>query len=278
MQGRGLDALAGFPEPGFDLDEIAASPNIEIHFVDSSGIISWNFLGDTPDFEFVDWNFSNTTAEDYQWLVDRIHRSGHDIYVADFTHLGVYACRILVPGMSEIYPLDDLEWENNSVGNAIREAILHLPELDDEECTDLLDTLHELDLQDARPVAALIGLAADEGSLWSDLRVGELKALLALAVGDDEAIREGCEWVRHFEQIDPARRRVYRCIETLMELGSVDAHRSALEHLYGADTVASAEAMLQREQRFFGLKTPGMGLEGCDLHRSLLAAYNKVRH
>jgi ribosomal protein S12 methylthiotransferase accessory factor len=44
------------------------------------------------------------------------------------------------------------------------------------------------------------------------------------------------------------------------------------------DTVASAEAMLQREQRFFGLKTPGMGLEGCDLHRSLLAAYNKVRH
>jgi ribosomal protein S12 methylthiotransferase accessory factor len=180
--------------------------------------------------------------------------------------------------MSEIYPLDDLEWENNSVGNAIREAILHLPELDDEECADLLDTLNELDLQDARPVAALIGLAADEGSLWSDLRVGELKALLALAIGDDEAIREGCEWVRHFEQIDPMRRRVYRCIETLMELGRIDAHRGALQHLYGVDTVASAEAMLQREQRFFGLKTPGMGLEGCDLHRSLLAAYNKVRH
>jgi ribosomal protein S12 methylthiotransferase accessory factor len=62
LQGRGLDALAGFPHPGFDLDEIAAPPNIEIHFVDSSGIISWNFLGDTPDFEFSDWNFSDTTA------------------------------------------------------------------------------------------------------------------------------------------------------------------------------------------------------------------------
>ncbi len=107
LQGRGLDALAGFPPPGFDLDEIAASPNIEIHFVDSSGIISWNFLGDTPDFEFCDWNFSNTTAEDYHWLIERIHRSGHDVYIADFTHLGVYACRILVPGMSEIYPLDE---------------------------------------------------------------------------------------------------------------------------------------------------------------------------
>jgi ribosomal protein S12 methylthiotransferase accessory factor len=278
LQGRGLNSLAGFPVPGFDLDEIAAPPNIEIHFVDSSGIISWNFLGDTPDYAFCDWNFSDTTAADYHWLVERIHRSGHDIYVADFQHLGVYACRILVPGMSEIYPLDDLEWENNSIGNAIREAILHLPELDEEECTDLLDTLNELDLQDQRPVAALIGLAADEGTLWADLRVGELKALLALAIGDEQAIRDGCEWVRNFEQIEPWRRLVYRCIETLLELGGAERHRTALDDLYGDATVASAEAMLRREQRFFGIEAPGLTLEGCDLHRRLLAAYAKLKH
>jgi ribosomal protein S12 methylthiotransferase accessory factor len=281
LQGRGLDALGGFPEPSFDLEEIAAAPNIEIHFVDSSGIISWNFLGDSStlaDFEFCDWNFSATTSDDYHWLVDRIHRSGHDIYIADFKHLGVYACRILVPGMSEIYPLDDLEWENNSVGNTLREAILHLPELDDDECGDLLDTLDELGVQDQRPVAALIGLAADEASLWSDLRVGELKALLALAIGDEEAIREGCEWVRHFEQIDARRRLVYRCIETLLDLGSADGRRSALQHLYGSATVATAEAMLKQEQRFFGLEAPGMDLKGCDLHQRLLAAYGKLRH
>jgi ribosomal protein S12 methylthiotransferase accessory factor len=278
LQGRGLNALAGFPEPGFDLDEIAAAPNIEIHFVDSSGIISWNFLGDTPDYAFCDWNFSDTTAADYHWLVERIHRSGHDIYVADFQHLGVYACRILVPGMSEIYPLDDLEWENNSIGNAIREAILHLPKLDEAECADLLDTLHELDLQDQRPVAALIGLAADEGTLWADLRIGELKVLLALAIGDAQAIRDGCEWVRNFEQIEPWRRLVYRCIETLLELGGADRHRAALEDLYGSATVASAEAMLRREQRFFGIEAPGLTLEGCDMHRRLLAAYAKLRH
>ena len=67
-----------------------------------------------------------------------------DIYIADFTHLGVYACRIIVPGMSEIYPIDDLEWENNSVGNAIRPAILRLTDLSDDECAELLDTLNEL--------------------------------------------------------------------------------------------------------------------------------------
>ena len=62
LQGRALDALDGFPPPGFDIDEIASAPNLEIHFVDSSGILHWNFLGATPDFAFCEWNFSTADA------------------------------------------------------------------------------------------------------------------------------------------------------------------------------------------------------------------------
>jgi ribosomal protein S12 methylthiotransferase accessory factor len=276
LQGRALDALGGFPEPGFDLDEIAHAQNLEIHFVDSSGIISWNFLGDTPDFEFSDWNFSTTTAEDYAWLVQRIHAEQRDIYIADFTHLGVYACRIFVPGMSEIYPVDDLEYENNSVGNHIRPAILYLSDLDDNECTDLLSTLNEIGLADQRPVAALIGLAPDTDSLWKDLRVGELKTLLGLAIGDEEATREGCDWVRNFAQLNDQRRRVYLCIESLLKLNDAAPYTDALQQLYGKDTLQQAQALLNREQRFFGLQSPGMNLKGCDMHQRLLAAYGKL--
>lgn len=50
--------------------------------------------------------------------------------------------------------------EHFIVGNDIREAIPHLPELDDEECADLLETLNESGVADQRPVAAPIGLAA----------------------------------------------------------------------------------------------------------------------
>ncbi len=280
LQGRALDALDGFPEAGFDLEEIASSPNIEIHFVDSSGIISWNFLGETPDFDFCDWNFSSTTAEDYEWLVDMVHRQGRDIYIAEYPHLGVYACRVIVPGMSEIYPVDDLEYENNSLANPIREAILYLPELDDDECADLLDTLNESGLADDRPVAALIGIAADAGSFWEDLRVGELKTLLALAVGNEDATREGCDWINHFAQIDADRRRVYRCIETLLKLGDSGdyaPYRQALASLYGESTLAQAEALLTRQQRFFGIAAPGKKLSGFALHQRLLDAYDKVR-
>lgn len=281
LQGRALEALDGFPPPGFDLDEVASAPNIEIHFVDSSGIVHWDFFGDTPDFDFVDWNFndleSGSTADDYTWLAQRIHADGHDIYIADFDHLGVYACRILVPGMSEIYPVDDLEWENNSNCAVVRPAVLNLAELDDDQCGQLLDILNELNIADEKPVAALIGLAPDAGSPWADLRVGELKAMLALAVGDTGAIREGCEWVRQFEQLDAGRRRVYACIATLLDMEDPNIYEEALLSLFGEQTLDLATDLIDGVVRFFGLPSPGLDLAGCELHQRLLGEYAKVR-
>jgi ribosomal protein S12 methylthiotransferase accessory factor len=279
LQGRALDALSGFPAPGFDLEETASSTNIEIHFVDSSGVIHWKFLGDVPDFEFVDWNFSSTTAEDYAWNLERLHHDGHEVYIADFEQLGVYACRILVPGVSEIYPIDDLEFENNSVANNFREAVLNLSELDDEECADLLETLNESSLADHRPVANLIGLAADAGSFWSDLRLGELKTLLALAVGDEAATLEGCEWVLNFDQCNPQRKRVYACIQNLINLadmGDSGPYLDTLALLYGAGPLAQAHALIMQEDRFMGLSAPGLALDGCEMHHKLLQAYDKI--
>jgi ribosomal protein S12 methylthiotransferase accessory factor len=277
LQGRALDSLAGFPAPGFDEAEIADPQNLEIHFVDSSGVISWQFLRDTPDFDFVDWNFGTTTEEDYAWSVDALQADGHDIYIADFEHLGVYACRILVPGVSEIYPFEELEFENNSVGNLIRPALARLPELGDDECAELFDLIIELELADDRLVTVLIGLAPDADSPWTDLRVGELKLLLALALGDDDAILEGCTWIAQYGQRSEARLKVYRCIADLVQLGDPNPFESALALLYGRETLELAFALFNQDERFFGLTKLGSDFEGSVMHRHLLEAYRKVR-
>jgi ribosomal protein S12 methylthiotransferase accessory factor len=276
LQGRALDSLQGFPEPGFDMNEVNAVANLEIHFVDSSGVISWNFMGDTPDFPFADWNFSHTTEEDYRWLVDCIHREGRDIYVADFSEQGAYSCRILVPGMSEIYPVEDLEWENNSIGNAIRPQLLRLSDLSEQECTELLADLQTMNLNDERPLWEILGLAIPPGTPWKQLRIGELKTLLALAVGDQEAILEGCDWIHHFADLDPTRRLVYRCVESMLKVADVDSFRRSLVLLYGAATVRQAEALLARSERYFGLETLGPDMQGSAMHQTLLAAYDKL--
>jgi ribosomal protein S12 methylthiotransferase accessory factor len=277
LQGRALDSLAGFPAPGFDQAEIADPQNLEIHFVDSSGVISWQFLRDTPDYEFVDWNFGTTTEEDYTWSVNALHEAGHELYISDFTHLGVYACRILVPGMSEIYPVEELEFENNSVGNLIRPALARLPELTDDECADLLDLMDELGLADDRLVTVLIGLAPDPDSPWTDIRVGEVKLLLALAIGDDDAIIDGCTWIAQYGQRSEARLKVYRCIADLAQLADPSPFEPALALLYGRETLQTAFTLFNQEKRFFGLTALGSNFEGSAIHQRLLEAYRKVR-
>ncbi len=276
LQGRALDALENFAEPGFDMDEINSVSNLEIHFVDSSGVISWNFLSDQPSFPFVDWNFSSTTEEDYRWLCNRITEDGYEIYVSDFPEQGAYVCRILVPGMSEIYPVEDLEWENNSIGNEIRSELVRLHDLTEPELCQLLETLQTLNLNDERPLWEILGLAIPAGTAWKELRIGELKTLIGLAVGDRDATLEGCDWIRHYNQLNPARSLVYRCIESMMNLEALDRFDRSLNLLYGAQTVRQARALLDRSERFFGLDNLGSNMEASEMHQSLLIAYDKL--
>jgi ribosomal protein S12 methylthiotransferase accessory factor len=276
LQGRALDRLSGFAEPSFELEDVASPQNLETHFIDSSGPMHWNFLLNTPDHDFVDWNFSGTTEQECAYLMQRIHDDGCEVYIMDYGHLGVYACRILVPGMSEIYQVDDLEWDNNSTGNAIRKAVLNLPELDEEQCVELFDTIEELGLDEHQPVAALIGLAPDAGSLWADLRIGELKTLLALVMEDEDAVREGCQWIRHFEQVNDGRRRVYRCLEALLDMDDQDDYAPNIGLLYGAETLRQAQGLLDGSLRFWGIEAPTLALHGCVTHQTLLDAYRKV--
>lgn len=270
LQGRGLDALGGFAPAGFDQDEIASPQNLETHFIDSSGIISWEFLRNTPDYEFSDWNTDfDKTEDEFNWLCERIHQEGNDIYISDHEELGVYACRILVPGMSEIYPADDLVWENNNVGIACRAAILK-PNKTAEEAAQLIEQLEALNLDDQQPVAALIGLPADQDSIYKDLRIAELITLLALKAQDSERVMEGCEWLIHFRQIESSRLKTYQCIHTLMQLNGMSQYGEALKKLYGEQTLQNALSLIEGKEVF--------SLENdWKMHDLLITAYKKLK-
>jgi ribosomal protein S12 methylthiotransferase accessory factor len=108
-------------------------------------------------------------------------------------------------------------------------------------------------------VTTLIGLAADAGSVWADLRVGELKALLGLAVGDVDVILEGCDWISQFGELPEKRARVYRCIADLVqlqemaELDHTQPFNANLALMYGVETLQQAQQLLSRQSRYFCL-------------------------
>ncbi len=282
LQGRGLDQLdEGFQPPSFNLDEVADHHNLETHFIDSSGLIAYDFFKQQADYEFVDWNHDTATDDEFEFLKNIIHDMGFDIYIADYQHLNVYTCRILVPGMSDIYPVDDLVWSNNNEGALFRKEILSLKNLKHNEWVDILNRLEEGAYNDVQRVAEFIGIAPDAGSAWARLRIGELKAMLCLAIKDVEQAIEWVEWCLHMDQLDHEAARHYRCLLALLEIKddnerTYEQYQHSLSLMYGEENVQTGIKIIEGHENFYGLHSPGLSLDGFNTHKKLLAGYAKL--
>lgn len=282
LQGRGLDRLDGFHPPSFDLDEVADHYNLETHFIDSSGLIAYDFFRASPDYPFIDWDHDANTGTEFEYLTSIIHDMGFDIYIADYSHLDVYSCRIIVPGMSDIYPVDDLVWSNNNEGALFREDILLLKHLDKVQWKKLLKRLEEGGFNDFQRVAEFIGVAPDPGTSWASLRIGELKAMLCLAIDDQQQALEWVDWALSMGQLDNERIRHYRCLKALLNI-RLENQRSYLDYeqslslMYGEHTVKLGIDLVEGQDVFHGIHSPGLSLDGFHTHNKLLQAYAKLQ-
>jgi len=280
LQGRDLDQLDGFQSPSFNLDEVADHHNLETHFIDSSGLIAYDFFKNTPDFEFNNWDHDATTTDEFTYLCDIIHELGFDIYIADYEHLNVYSCRIIVPGMSDIYPVDDLAWNNNNEGALFREEILSLKTLDEARWSSIYNRLNEGGYNDYQRVAEFIGVAPDPGTTWAQLRIGELKAMLCLALKNNEAM-EWVNWCLHIDQFGGDATRYYRCLQALLEIDmdqqrQLEDYTDSLKLMFGEQTVSDCLDVISGRENFFGLHSPGLSLDGFVTHQKLLDGYKKL--
>lgn len=286
LQGRGLKDLDVFTPPTFDDEEVAEHANLETHFIDSSGLISWDMFKDDADYDFADWSFKGSTEEEFATLMAIFKSEDQEVYIADYEHLDVYACRIIVPGMSDIYPAEDLLLANNSMGAYLRDTLLSLPESSWEKA-DYLSLLEQLDEDghdDFTRLRELLGLATGKDNGWYTLRIGELKAMLALAGGDLQQALIWTEWTMEFNQsiFSAERANYYRCLQTLLLLSQEEErdpqqYYGAFVRMYGQSAVDAASAAISGETPFYDLQNVDSDLKAFPAHQSLLAAYEKLQ-
>lgn len=281
LQGRGLDQLDIFEQPSHDDEAVADILNLESHFIDSVGLLSWKMFGDTPDYEFNDWDFQGTTAEEYERLKTIITDRGAHVYCAEYRQCGIYTCRILVPGMSDIYPVEDLLWSNKVTGASLRPHLLKLPSMSAEELSGLAEQLDELGLSDQQLISDAIGVIFDEGTAWQTLRIGELKAMLSLATGDLEEAAQWCSWCHSFDFLPAARQTLYRAVRELIGFqlnGDTPAdYHAALQLFFEEPVLRDALEIVEGNLTFPGLTFAASWEETSPAHRNFLQIYNRLR-
>ncbi|HWT54161.1 MAG TPA: OsmC domain/YcaO domain-containing protein [Rhodocyclaceae bacterium] len=285
LQGRSFEGLNDLPRPTFESNAVTEPNNFVEHFIDSSGVVSWRFFSAKADYDFVEWDFSghgeNSNSDEAATLFGILAEMGKEAYMAVYDQLGAIACRILVPGYSEVYPVEDLIWDNTNKALAFRADILNLHRLDDDALEALLARLEESELDDYTDIITLIGVEFDENTAWGQLTILELKLLINLALNEFEAAKELVEAFLQFNENTVERGLFYQALNVALEVELDDEmeladYEANFRRMFGDARMDAVIGSLNGSVRFHGLTPTSMKLEGLDRHQRLIDSYRKL--
>lgn len=185
MQGRDLKSLDTFEIPTFDMSIVADSFNLESHFVDSNGKLGFGFLSSKKSFEFTPWRYDGEGIDDeFDFLAGIAEKMDKEIYLREYNYLGFYSCQMLIPGISEVYPVEDLIYNNKNSAKTIRDMVLNFSDYDPE---DILDAIEPLD--DSLSMEKYIGVI-----FQNNFTMAEFKAQNYLLLGETQPALELLEF------------------------------------------------------------------------------------
>ena len=285
LQGRSFEGLNDLPAPTFTSNAVTEPNNFVEHFIDSSGVVSWRFFSSKADYEFVEWDFSgqgeNSNAEEAATLFGILKEMGKEVYMAVYDQLGATACRILVPDYSEVYPVEDLVWDNTNKALMFRADILNLHQLDDTQLEGLLERLENNELDDYSDIATLIGIEFDENTVWGQLTVVELKLLINLALQEFEVAHELVGAFLQYNDNTVERKLFYQALNVVLEVElddelDHDDYEVNFRRMFGNERMDAVQGSMEGSVRFYGLTPTSMKLEGLDRHQRLIDSYKKL--
>jgi ribosomal protein S12 methylthiotransferase accessory factor len=285
LQGRSFEGLNDLPPPTFVSEAVTEPNNFVEHFIDSSGIVSWRFFSAKADYAFVEWDFTSKGAdantEEAETLFGILKAMNKESYVAVHDQLGATACRIVVPGYSEVYPIEDLIWDNTNKALLFREDVLNLLSLNDKKLTALLDRLENNELDEYSDIATLIGIEFDENTVWGQLTVLELKLLIHLALKQWDEAQELVGAFLQYNDNTADRKLFYQALDAILAIHlddelEISDYTSNLRRMFGDVRMNAVLGVLDGSVRFYGLTPTSLKLEGLHRHQRLLDSYTKL--
>lgn len=285
LQGRSFEGLNDLPQPTFSGQAVTEPNNFVEHFIDSSGVVSWRFFSAKPDFEFVEWDFSgqgeNSNAEEAATLFGILEDMGKEVYMAVYEHIGAKACRILVPDYSEIYPVEDLIWDNTNKALQFRADILNLHNLSKVGLRNLAQGLENSEQDDYTEITTLIGVEFDDNTPWGKLTILELRLLIYLALQKFEQAKDLVEAFLQYNDNTVERGLFYQAVNVVLEMELdedllLEDYEANFRRMFGDERMDAAIGSVNGSVRFYGLTPTSMKLEGLDRHLRLIESYKKL--
>ncbi|MBU1537066.1 YcaO-like family protein [Myxococcota bacterium] len=214
LQGRSLEKLKDFSMPVFDEALVADRGNLETHFIDSSGLLHWRYFFSKPDYPYSQWIFSGDREAELSFLEGIVAGCGFEMFVGEYGWMGVDVCRIIIPGMSEIYPVGDLIDNNKNSVVKTRNFLLGVGTASEEACRDFYEEFCDEGYPAEQSLGEIIGIPSAGSPL-----VAELQLYLALHLSLHEEALMWSESCGRSYASHEAKRRFFACMEYMLQAG-----------------------------------------------------------
>lgn len=233
MQGRGLENLDNFETPSFNMDLVSDYFNIEAHFIDSNGKLGFQFLNSKKSFEYTPWAYNeNGSNKEYEFLIDILNKENKELYIREYNYLDFYSCQIIVPDFSEVYPIEDMVYNNKNSGKLIRDMILNFENYD---LNEIMNSIEDLD--NSLNTQLYIGVIFEE-----NFTMGEFKAQILILLNEYEEALEILEYSKNsFNHI------LAELIRMKIDKLKFNNYEEALYNIYGKDKISKAQNILKHK-------------------------------
>ncbi len=230
MQGRNIDELDGFEHPSLDSEFTSDSQNLESHFIDSNGIVPLQCIANKKSFSFSSYKYSgNGSSDELSYMLEVLKE--YKIYIREYEKVGFYTTQIIIAGLSEIYPVSDLIYNNKNIAKKYRQMLLNYTQYEKDFLLDEFDNLDETLVLDR-----FIGIIFQESC-----NVAEFRALLHLQDGDfDSAI----------EQLEYSKKSIAKLIVEILSFDESEEYYDELCLIYTKGLVDRAIEIVEGREPF----------------------------
>ncbi len=164
LQGQNIRRMMGVREFSYKNEAYRDQENLLGILVNGSGVYPTEFFGDHYSYEFKEFpdvrGLSNKGMLDY--FLKMLTANGYDVFIRDVSYLGFPSYHIIIPGLSEIEEIDDLNaLREYAQYNRIRKLIRKQAKLEPAEAREIIDFLKQLNYSGDASVMDFLNISAE---------------------------------------------------------------------------------------------------------------------
>lgn len=278
FQGRELDQFVDMDIPSLDGEAVSDISNLESHYINSTGLVHMDFFNKKPDVPFTKWGFSGTREEEWAYLLEIIKNEGYQVYLREYEFLGMWIIRLVVPGFSEVYPVEDLLEENPADYAAVSTILEGIGSADKHQLEDYLSLLDNLGFDYQQKGEDLLNLSFSGMKLWEESTFFELKLLLLLLQNQKHEAKELLEYGLSFFDFPKNHGSFWQLVLMVLKDGIDSVKKNVfLEKLFPKEGILGIEDLFQGKWPQSVFPDFGSALMNIPQSKTLHIAYKAFR-